>query len=548
VLAASDGPSSRPGRHANSASGVPVGGWGQESEESALTRAQAAIKGSRTARANRVSAAMSDAGDDAEPQTISGPTPLANCPGLPGTVDNYEAEPHIAINPRDPNNMIAAWQQDRSFGARGNVASFTRDGGRTWRTVTVPGADTCQPAWDRLAVADAWLTFDAAGVAYLASLPGGAFPGPGGLEIRTSVIVNRSVDGGKSWSEPSVVAPSDTDNDHEMIAADPRRDGLVYAVWSRPATPSGPVKWRTVFSRSTDGAQSWSEPSVLPAPAADISQINPRLVVLRDGGLRVFVENGERDEPRNLVMVGSEDRGDTWTDPVFLGTQTDHLPTTDGSEPFFSNFDENVTVSDDGRSLYVVFANETRDDAHAPSTVLLRRSVDGGHRWQEPEVVANLATWSGLPSVAADAAGRVAVTWYDFSRDVLGDGKATLTYRTAVRQAAVPQVGRRPHRGRHKGRRGRHGKRGGRHSKRPARRGAARGPAGSNPFRLGDLGSFDFMTCGRFSPPALPGVKWPWVADYVGLIPARDGFATAFVGCGELSKLGPEDILFAKVR
>src|SRR5262249_34856126 len=55
-------------------------------------------------------------------------------------------------------------------------------------------------------------------------------------------------------------------------------------------------------------------------------------------------------------------------------------------------------------------------------------------------------------------------------------------------------------------------------------------------------------SAGSFSAPLLPGPKWLWVGEYFGLVPQRRGFATAFVGCGELSPLGPEAILFPKFR
>jgi hypothetical protein len=493
---------------------VPTAGWEEEdqseAEERTFTPEQAGTEGNRSTPANRASAPMPTAARLGNARPISGPTPLGGCPGLPGTTDNYEAEPDMAINPRDPNNLIVAWQQDRSYAARGTVASFTRDGGRSWRTVTVPGADTCQPGTDALAVADPWLTFDRAGTAYLASLPGSGFPSASDIEIRASIIVNRSTNGGESWSEPSVVVPANGFNDKPTLTADPRREGVVYAVWEKSGgsecSDGGGCAARIYFSRSMDGAQSWSAPSQLAAPAEDVGQHNARLLVLRDGSLRGFFEQGERSEPRRLMMVGSDDQGETWSEPRLLLTQTNRLPTADGSEPFFAIYEEAVNIDPAGRSLYLAFADSTSDDAHSPSAVWLRRSTDGGRRWSKREVVAKLPAFAMLPSVAADTEGRVAVTWYDFTRDVPGDGKATATYRTAVRKP------------------------------------------GQRRFRLGALGSFDVNECGKFSAPLLPGPKWPWIGEYVGLVPQPRGFATAFVGCGELSELGPEDILFAKFR
>src|SRR5206468_837136 len=57
---------------------------------------------------------------------VSGPSPYANCTaGGPGkNYVNAEVEPYVAINPANPNNIVAAWQQDRwsNGGAHGLVA------------------------------------------------------------------------------------------------------------------------------------------------------------------------------------------------------------------------------------------------------------------------------------------------------------------------------------------------------------------------------------------------------------------------------------------
>jgi hypothetical protein len=47
---------------------------------------------------------------------------------------NAEVETHVAVNPTNPNNVVAFWQQDRwnDGGAHGNLAGFTFNGGETW--------------------------------------------------------------------------------------------------------------------------------------------------------------------------------------------------------------------------------------------------------------------------------------------------------------------------------------------------------------------------------------------------------------------------------
>jgi hypothetical protein len=58
---------------------------------------------------------------------------------------NTEIEPFVDANPADHKNLIAVWQQDRwdNGGARGDLAGYSKDGGRTWTTVVPPGISLC---------------------------------------------------------------------------------------------------------------------------------------------------------------------------------------------------------------------------------------------------------------------------------------------------------------------------------------------------------------------------------------------------------------------
>jgi hypothetical protein len=71
-------------------------------------------------------------------QPISGANPLPPGCGLkappPFRQSDFNppdtgAEPHAAVDPRDPDNVVAAWTQD--FGVT-NLTASTQDGGRTW--------------------------------------------------------------------------------------------------------------------------------------------------------------------------------------------------------------------------------------------------------------------------------------------------------------------------------------------------------------------------------------------------------------------------------
>ena len=60
-------------------------------------------------------------------------------------IADSEVEPWLDVNPTDPDNLVAFWQQDRwsNGGSRGNVAAVSLNGGQTWTIVPVPGQTDC---------------------------------------------------------------------------------------------------------------------------------------------------------------------------------------------------------------------------------------------------------------------------------------------------------------------------------------------------------------------------------------------------------------------
>src|SRR5262245_21636638 len=80
-------------------------------------------------------------------KAISGPSPVpGGCPGalLDEThIAGAEIEPAVTVNPANPRNIIATWQQDLGFAARSDVIGTSRDGGKTWERVTLSGLTRC---------------------------------------------------------------------------------------------------------------------------------------------------------------------------------------------------------------------------------------------------------------------------------------------------------------------------------------------------------------------------------------------------------------------
>ena len=134
------------------------------------------------------------------PIRVSGDTPFAaNCTGgaLGGTeYRNAEVEPYVAVNPANPANIVAVWQQDRwSTGlSNGLVGAVSLDGGATWATTTAPftrcGGGSSANGGDYERATDPWVTFAPNGNAFqMALATQGASLTPGSV---SAMLVSRS--------------------------------------------------------------------------------------------------------------------------------------------------------------------------------------------------------------------------------------------------------------------------------------------------------------------------------------------------------------------
>jgi hypothetical protein len=189
---------------------------------------------------------------------VSGPSPLADCEQpVPEGCENAELEPWIAINPTNPDNLVVVWMQDCSP-RRAHVTAVSFDGGATWETVVIPGLTVCSGGeWY---ATDPWLSFAANGDLYHAALHSEGLPLGSGP---SSIVVTKSVDGGRTWGDVTVVSRSEPPlvEDKESITADPDDPCKVYVGWTRfdGVNRAGKV----LFSRTTDCGETWSEPQEL---------------------------------------------------------------------------------------------------------------------------------------------------------------------------------------------------------------------------------------------------------------------------------------------
>src|SRR5919202_759430 len=77
------------------------------------------------------------------PQLISGSMTLA--PGCAGAAKSagQPGEPSLAVDPTEPQRLVATWLDNRSPDMVGIVVAISEDGGKQWSRSALPGLLTC---------------------------------------------------------------------------------------------------------------------------------------------------------------------------------------------------------------------------------------------------------------------------------------------------------------------------------------------------------------------------------------------------------------------
>ena len=403
------------------------------------------------------SAALASAGAyiSGPPSNASIPSPFAGCTvGGPGTIFvNSEVEPWVEVNPTDPSNVVAVYQQDRwsNGGAHGLVAAVSHDGGQTWPVHSWAHFSTCSGGTvanggDFERASDPWLSFSPNGDAYFMSLSASA-------DLRTSaMLVAKSTDGGATWTEPITLIRETSDfhfNDKNSITADPTDSNFVYAVWDRSRLPSENADFNGLrsfafrgdiyLSRTTNGGQTWEPAHAIFAPRANLFTIGNQIAVQPNGTLvDIFAlsrGSGVQPSPNQFfqAVIRSTDKGVSWSQPIIISTaqSVDVRDPDTGQDVRTGEGLPEIAVDRSNGNLYAVW-DDGRFNGRVYDEIVFSQSTDGGLSWSEPIKVNKTpadipvgSRQSFTPSVHVADDGTVAVTYYDFRSNTPAAGLPT---------------------------------------------------------------------------------------------------------------------------
>lgn len=285
-------------------------------------------------------------------------------------------EPSIAVNPKNPQQVVVAWQVNASL-------AYSTDAGQTWTI-----AEGTAPKEFRVS-GDVSVTYDAAGHALLCYI---AFDRLGTSQYwaqgatRNGIFVRRSPDGGKTWDEQAsaVIAHDSTPGipfeDKPYVVADTisQHAGNLYIGWTQFTLAASDL----LFARSTDGGATWSKPIKLNTVSGLPRDDNGALegfdaAVAPDGA--VYAIWDDRD---GIMMAVSLDGGRSFSNDRRI------IPAGPGyfgiSGVSRSNGFPQIGIDPHGGKksgkLYVSWSDYTNGDVD----VFVASSVDRGRTWTPP--------------------------------------------------------------------------------------------------------------------------------------------------------------------
>src|SRR4051794_5181404 len=358
-----------------------------------------------------------------------------------------QIEPSIAVNPNNPLNAVAAYQEGRiaSGGDATNGFATTFDGGKTWIHGELPGltmygrGTALDQGGHFERASDAVVAFGPNNIVYANSLVFDQTKGTDAIEgvagdtasLRSGIAMNVSYNGGRTWSAPVIIQDDDIggQNDKNWIAVDNsdapgHHKGRVYVIWDR----GEPVVY-DYCDHDCDQLQNWLPDAQVAHGIVYPGQgIGAYPVIMKDGGLGMAISAGEGvpnpgsfDQPTSIPTGGQDfivapEAGSTpWPAPLVFLPPVAVADSANGGTTAQRGSSGMPSASADPKSgtIYDVW-DDTRFRSDGKNDVLLSKSTDGV-QWSDPVRVnggpTNDKVNHYVPAVSVDENGVVHVMW-----------------------------------------------------------------------------------------------------------------------------------------
>jgi hypothetical protein len=281
-------------------------------------------------------------------------------------LDSAQAyEPSVAVSKDTPTNIVASSSPGTIY--------YTLNGGTSWEKITLGSV------------------YGVSGnLVLLAGFKGNFFClHHSTIKNKGQVVIQESTDGGKTWSEGSLIS-TDTSKQAMRPAGAIDRKGNVYVTWTefdRYLSDSDSCTSRILLSRSSNGKK-WSRPLVL-SQTTGTCQDDDRttagaMPAVMGGGQRAFAAWAHQEK---VYFDRAFDAGDTWLSndiPVAeqAGGWRMEVPGLKKANGVPMLIIDNTKKSTLSGALYLAWADQLRGEKD--SDIWFTRSMNFGDNWSQP--------------------------------------------------------------------------------------------------------------------------------------------------------------------
>lgn len=287
---------------------------------------------------------------------------------------NSPEEPTIAMNPKNVLQMVA--------GSNVRNVYHSADGGLTW-------AKDSMRSKEHGVYGDPCVVADTNGNFYFFHLGDPDHKGWSGPNFLDRMVCQRSVNGGKTWSEGSAIGINHPhQQDKEWVAVDGKTNAL-YITWTEfdKYESKSPIdSSRILFSSSLDQGQTWSAPMRLSQYAGNCADSDSTV----EGAVPAVGVNGEIYTAwafdQKIYFDRSVDGGKTWLNKDILVCDQPGGWDFEVSGIYRCN-GMPVTVCDNSKgpnrgAVYINFSDQRSGKNN--TDIWIVKSTDGGASWSKP--------------------------------------------------------------------------------------------------------------------------------------------------------------------
>jgi hypothetical protein len=217
------------------------------------------------------------------------------------------------------------------------------------------------------------------------------------------LMIRSSHDDGRSWSEPYTLGERENFYDPKIMMVNDR----LIILWCSNA-PANIFEYIAKGIYSDDMGKTWQQIGNIPV----ISWMQFEIKTSVDSSGNIYMALAKRNAPKkgvdNIYFLMSSDRGETWSEPLRLQTNTPHHT--------FANIPE--IASDSMGNVVVAWV----DYRNIRGNIYANVSKDSGRSWLKEDIrLSTMDHNANLPRLAAAGDGRFYVTWIESHDDLFKD-------------------------------------------------------------------------------------------------------------------------------